>query len=161
MELTIKVEIGVTQELSSILSGVINMKEWKATAQTATAIQEKPKKDTAKTEVKEDPKTETAKTEVKEEPKTEKKAEAKASYTEEDIRNAMHECRMRIEGPDYKENTTSPGYTKHHKNLTQWFKNQAALLGSDKPSALPAEARKAFIDVCENTTVGDNGEFTL
>lgn len=163
MEIKVKVEIGVSPELSNIMSGILNMKEWKKTAEVAA---ECPPVNTAKEErvAKEETAAESAKpSEKTETPKEEKqpKAEEKSSYTEEDVRAAMHECRMRIEGPDYKENTTGENYVKHHKNLTQWFKNQSALLGSDKPSALPAEARRAFIDICRNTTVADDGSITV
>lgn len=71
-------------------------------------------------------------------------------YTEEEIRAAMHETRCRIEGEDYKENTTSERYVKYHKRLTAVFKSLAKdLSGQEKPSALPVEVRGAFIEACK------------
>lgn len=77
--------------------------------------------------------------------------------TEVDVREAMDKCRKRIEGEDYKENTSSEGYKKWHRQLTSWFKNTSAALGAEKPSALPDhDSRAAFIEMCEDvTTEGD------
>lgn len=71
-------------------------------------------------------------------------------FTEEDVRAAMHRTRQRIEGEDYKDNTDSEGYKKYHKLLTKEFKTIAALLGSDKPSGLPADKRESFINSCDD-----------
>ena len=78
--------------------------------------------------------------------------------TEVDVREAMDRCRKRIEGEDYKENTSSEGYKKWHRQLTSWFKNASAAHGAEKPSALPDhESREAFIKMCEEvTTEGDH-----
>jgi hypothetical protein len=81
-------------------------------------------------------------------------------YTEVDVRAAMHRTRQRIEGEDYKNNTDSDGYKKYHKQLTARFKNIAALLGSDKPSTLPADQRESFINQCDELVV-ENGEITI
>lgn len=166
MELTIKVEIGVTKEVESlaraILSGNCRQTEQPPLAEVVETKRPAPAK---KTEPK---KTESA--EVKtEEPKAEPKAKAeepkkevdKSTFTEEDIRQAMHECRTRIEGEDYKDNTDSEGYQKYHRNLTQWFKNRANLLGYEKPSALPEELRATFIDDCKNTLLAEDGSFYI
>ena len=77
--------------------------------------------------------------------------------TEVDVREAMDRCRKRIEGEDYKENTSSEGYKKWHRQLTSWFKNTSAALGAEKPSALPDhDSRAAFIEMCGDvTTEGD------
>lgn len=75
--------------------------------------------------------------------------------TEQDIREAMHRTRQRIEGEDYKNNTDSDGYKKYHKQLTAQFKNIAALLGSDKPSTLPADKRESFIKQCDELVLQD------
>lgn len=81
--------------------------------------------------------------------------------TEVDVRAAMDRTRRRIEGEDYKENTTGEGYKKWHRALTGWFKNTAALHGADKPSALPDHAsRKAFIADCDELII-KNGELTV
>ena len=78
-------------------------------------------------------------------------AEAEAEQkplTAEDVRAAMHATRQRIEGEDYKENTNGELYKKYHKPLTAQFKNIAALLGADKPSALPPDKIASFIEQC-------------
>ncbi len=95
-------------------------------------------------------------------------AEAEAEQkplTAEDVRAAMHVTRQRIEGEDYKENTNGELYKKYHKPLTAQFKNIAALLGADKPSALPPDKIADFIERCnglrimEDGTIGSNCPF--
>lgn len=95
-------------------------------------------------------------------------AEAEAEQkplTAEDVRAAMHVTRQRIEGEDYKENTNGELYKKYHKPLTAQFKNIAALLGADKPSALPSDKITDFIEQCnglqimEDGTIGSNCPF--
>lgn len=95
------------------------------------------------------------------EPQPEPEAEAEAAnreLTEEDVREAMHKVRQRIEGENYKENTDSENYKKYHRVLTQTFKNISALLGSDKPSTLPADKRADFISEINALVVNDKGE---
>lgn len=96
------------------------------------------------------------------------KAQAEAeqkSLTAEDVRAAMHKTRQRIEGEDYKENTNGEAYKKYHKPLTAQFKNIAALLGAEKPSALPPDKIADFIEQCnglqimEDGTIGSNCPF--
>lgn len=87
-------------------------------------------------------------------------AAAPKPLTEEDIRAAMHRTRQRFEGEDYKENTDSEAYKKYHKQLTSMFKQIAAVLGADKPSALPADRRAAFIAECDALIIGDDGNVT-
>lgn len=96
------------------------------------------------------------------------KAQAEAeqkTLTAEDVRAAMHVTRQRIEGEDYKENTNGELYKKYHKPLTAQFKNIAALLGADKPSALPSDKIADFIEQCnglqimEDGTIGSNCPF--
>ena len=70
----------------------------------------------------------------------------------------MHKVRQRIEGENYKENTDSENYKKYHRVLTQTFKNISALLGSDKPSTLPADQRAAFINEINALVVNEKGE---
>lgn len=85
--------------------------------------------------------------------------------TAEDVRAAMHKTRQRIEGEDYKENTNGDLYKKYHKPLTAQFKNIAALLGAEKPSALPPDKIANFIEQCnglqimEDGTIGSNCPF--
>lgn len=96
------------------------------------------------------------------------KAQAEAEQkplTAEDVRAAMHKTRQRIEGEDYKENTNGEAYKKYHKPLTAQFKNIAALLGAEKPSALPPDKITNFIEQCdglqimEDGTIGSNCQF--
>lgn len=101
-------------------------------------------------------------------PQDEGQAETQAEQkplTAEDVRAAMHATRQRIEGEDYKENTNGDLYKKYHKPLTAQFKNIAALLGADKPSALPPDKIANFIEQCnglqimEDGTIGSNCPF--
>lgn len=96
------------------------------------------------------------------------KAQAEAEQkplTAEDVRAAMHVTRQRIEGEDYKENTNGEAYKKYHKPLAAQFKNIAALLGAEKPSALPPDKIADFIEQCnglqimEDGTIGSNCPF--
>lgn len=75
----------------------------------------------------------------------------------EDVRAAMHATRQRIEGEDYKENTNGDLYKKYHKPLTAQFKNIAALLGADKPSALPSDKIANFIEQCGELKILKDG----
>ncbi len=88
------------------------------------------------------------------------KAQAEAEQkplTAEDVRAAMHKTRQRIEGEDYKENTNGDLYKKYHKPLTAQFKNIAALLGADKPSALPPDKIASFIEQCGELQILKDG----
>ena len=97
-------------------------------------------------------------------PQNEGQAEQKP-LTAEDVRAAMHVTRQRIEGEDYKENTNGDLYKKYHKPLTAQFKNIAASLGAEKPSALPPDKIADFIEQCnglqvmEDGTIGSNCPF--
>ena len=93
-------------------------------------------------------------------PKDEGQAEAQAEQkplTAEDVRAAMHATRQRIEGEDYKENTNGDLYKKYHKPLTAQFKNIAALLGAEKPSALPPDKIASFMEQCDELRVMEDG----
>lgn len=88
------------------------------------------------------------------------KAQAEAEQkplTAEDVRAAMHKTRQRIEGEDYKENTNGDLYKKYHKPLTATFKNIAALLGAEKPSALPPDKIASFMEQCDELRIMDDG----
>lgn len=92
--------------------------------------------------------------------KAQAEAEAEAEQkplTAEDVRAAMHKTRQRIEGEDYKENTNGDLYKKYHKPLTAQFKNIAALLGADKPSALPSDKIANFIEQCDGLQIMEDG----
>ena len=89
---------------------------------------------------------------------TEAQAEAEQKpLTAEDVRAAMHATRQRIEGENYKENTNGDLYKKYHKPLTAQFKNIAALLGADKPSALPSDKIADFIEQCNGLQIMEDG----
>ena len=93
-------------------------------------------------------------------PQDEGQAKAQAEQkplTAEDVRAAMHATRQRIEGEDYKENTNGELYKKYHKPLTAQFKNIAALLGADKPSALPSDKIANFIEQCNGLQIMEDG----
>lgn len=77
--------------------------------------------------------------------------------TAEDVRAAMHKTRKRIEGEDYLENTKGDLYKKYHKPLTATFKNIAALLGAEKPSALPSDKIASFMEQCDELHVMEDG----
>lgn len=87
-----------------------------------------------------------------------RQADTPKELTEEDVRAAIHKTRQRIEGEDYKEHTDSDAYKKYHRVLTAEFKNISALLGADKPSALPAGQRANFIKRCDDLRVMEDGK---
>lgn len=91
-------------------------------------------------------------------PQDESQEEAEEKpLTAEDVRAAMHKTRQRIEGEDYKENTNGDLYKKYHKPLTATFKNIAALLGAEKPSALPSDKIASFMEQCDELHVMEDG----
>ena len=93
-------------------------------------------------------------------PQNESQAKTEAEekpLTAEDVRAAMHKTRKRIEGEDYLENTKGDLYKKYHKPLTATFKNIAALLGADKPSALPTDKIESFIKQCDELQILKDG----
>lgn len=91
-------------------------------------------------------------------PQDESQAEAEEKpLTAEDVRAAVHKTRQRIEGEDYKENTNGDLYKKYHKPLTATFKNIAALLGAEKPSALPPDKIASFMEQCDELRIMDDG----
>lgn len=98
-----------------------------------------------------------------EEPATEPQAPAPVApakkYTAADVRDAMHRCRLRIEGDDYDTNPESEGRKLYHKALNTKFKRIAESLGYDKPTLLPAELIDGFIAQTESIVV-ENGEVT-
>lgn len=173
--MTIKIEIGVTPELKALAEGLIGARKAMPEGE-CERVQQKTKAEpkAAKKAVKEEPQPQpqpqpepngvNQDAPDAEKPQSQSKAqpqqEQKATYTEEDVREAMHKCRCRIEGEDYKENTSSEGYTKWHKSLTQMFKNMSVRLGYDRPSELPVELRKAFIDECADIIIGEDGLLT-
>lgn len=179
-DLNINVQIGVTPQLATFLTALlqnscpatVQLPATEAPAPEPAAESEKPRRTRrAKTET-DAPETPATPTEAAEEvPEPEAPAAPKPfaeapvqqpekELTEEDIRTAMHRTRQRFEGEDYKENTDSEAYKKYHKQLTSMFKQIAAVLGADKPSALPADRRAAFIAECDALIIGDDGNVT-
>ena len=153
--INVQVNIGVTPEVVQLVTSILQRTP---PTEIAPATSEQPGESAATTQgkrgkgkAKPAPDT-TAEAEVA--PTPEASAEGK-ELTEQDVREAMHRTRQRIEGEDYKNNTDSDGYKKYHKQLTAQFKNIAALLGSDKPSTLPADKRESFIKQCDELIVKD------
>lgn len=151
IQINVSVSIGVTPELKGLLSSILSHSQVEAIA-TAPA-QKKAKAAKPQPEVK----TETP------EPQTEATVPAETTepenktYTEVDVREAMDRTRKRIEGENYKENPNSELYQKWHRRLTAFFKNTAALFGSEKPSTLPdSESRYRFIACCDAIYVKDD-----
>ena len=181
LEITVHVNLGVTPELTALVNAILHKETQPVVAaslepapEAAPApVEEKParkprksKSDTATPETAPASESEAA-------PETAPASESEAApetapaedekpkeLTEEDVRAAMHRTRTRIEGEDYKENTDGEKYQKYHKQLTASFKNISALLGADKPSALPADKRESFIKQCDELVIGDDGTIT-
>lgn len=149
IKINVNVQVGVTEELYSLLRNLlpepaVQQQESKTdeASQPAAVINPEPTP----------------------EPKKEEAASAKEKadkeYTEVDVRAAMERTRKRIEGEDYKENTSSEKYKKYHRQLTSKFKSIAALLGSERPSALPtSELREKFCKQCDELIL-ENGVIT-
>ena len=157
IKINVNVQVGVTEELYSLLRNLLPGA--KPVAAPEPAVQQRE----SKTDEAQQP-AEVINQEPTPEPKNEEaapaKEEADKEYTEVDVRAAMERTRKRIEGEDYKENTSSEKYKKYHRQLTAEFKNIAAFLGSEKPSALPtSELRKNFCDQCDELIL-ENGQIT-
>lgn len=155
-QINVQVTIGVSPELNSILA-VLTRNQATAPAVEAAA----PKKEKAPRPVEaatvKDPAPAADPEPVKEKPLEQKAGAEKREYTEVDVREAMDRTRKRIEGENWKENPDSEGYKKWHRRLTAFFKNTAALFGSEKPSTLPdSESRYKFIATCDAVYVKDD-----
>ena len=152
IKINVNVQVGVTEELYSLLRNLLPGAKPVAAPEPAGQQQES-KTDEAPqpAEVINPEPTPELKKEQAAPAKEEEEAEpADKEYTEVDVRAAMERTRKRIEGEDYKENTSSEKYKKYHRQLTAEFKNIAAFLGSEKPSALPtSELREAFCNQCD------------
>lgn len=174
--INVSVSIGVTPEVTALVEAILTKKPTatlevpaseqpsaEAPIDAAPAHAEPKRRRNAKTQTAEEPKAEEPSEEPAKEPKAEEPAaeaptDGKAP-TAEDVRKAMDRARVRIEGEDWETNITSEGRTKYHKQLTATFKNISYLLGSEKPSTLPEENRRSFINQCEGLVV-ENGEIT-
>lgn len=153
IKINVSVQVGVTEELYSLLRNLLPGA--KPVAAPEPAVQQRE----SKTDEAPQP-AELINQEPTPEPKNEEaapaKEEADKEYTEVDVRAAMERTRKRIEGEDYKENTSSENYKKYHRQLTAEFKNIAAFLGSEKPSALPtSELRRNFCNQCDELILED------
>lgn len=169
VELNVNVQVGITPEVASLLAGLLNTD--KAASQAASEqpgaeaqapVAKKPRKTKAQPAEAQDaaPAAEAAQEAEQPAEATQEAEQPAADPTEEDVRAAMHRTRQRIEGEDYKENTDGELYKKYHKQLTANFKNIAALLGADKPSALPADKRASFIAQCDGLIIGGDEMIT-
>ena len=74
------------------------------------------------------------------------------------IRQIMHRARQRIEGENYKTNTTGERYLKYHKPMADTFIQLAMQYGASKPSAIDdPEKIKAFETECEQIHLDEDG----
>lgn len=156
--INVQVNLGVTPEIVALVNAILSHRP------TVAPTTDKPGS-TKKTVGDEKPKAAKAQADAndkqvakQEEAKAQAEAEAEEKpLTAEDVRAAMHKTRQRIEGEDYKENTTGEAYKKYHKALTAQFKNIAALLGAEKPSALPSDKIASFIKQCDELQIMKDG----
>lgn len=157
IKINVNVQIGVTKELFGLLSA---FQHRPAPAVAAAPAESKPGEAAEVEQPKPEPEAKKEEAAPKAEAKKEA-APANKEYTEVDVRAAMERTRKRIEGDDYKENTNGEKYKKYHRQLTAEFKNIAALLGSEKPSALPSsELRETFCAQCDELVIGEDGNIT-
>lgn len=161
IKINVNVQIGVTEELYSLLS--LLTKHTPAPAVAAVPAESKPAEEAPAAAVEVSNKEEAPAAAPAAEPAAEAAPEPEApaeekEYTEVDVRAAMDRTRRRFEGEDYKDNTSSELYKKYHRALTAQFKQIASVLGSDKPSALPSsELRGSFIRQCDELEIGEDG----
>lgn len=147
-QLNIAVNIGVTDELKQLLTSIFTTSCYAHTPiaanEAAPAEDPQPADNVATSAANVETSADNVATPAEPEQPAEK------VYTEVDVRDAMDRARRRIEGEDYKTNTTGELYTQWHRKLTAWFKQTAAAYGSDKPSTLPdSESRRKFIEECD------------
>jgi len=163
--INVQINIGVTDEVVQLVTAILQNRTTVGVVEQPAIEAPTEKTPRGRSKKTADPKSAETATDQPEEthdPEPEPEAEdpGKKELTEEDVREAMDRTRRRIEGEDYKENTAGELYKKYHKQLTATFKNISALLGSDKPSALPADKRADFISECDLLIVNDKGEIT-
>ena len=159
--INVQVNLGVTPEIVALVNAILSHRPTVApTAEEAAADKPEPTKEPAGDEQQEAAANEADANGEQVAGQEEAKAQAEAEQkplTAEDVRAAMHKTRQRIEGEDYKENTNSDLYKKYHKPLTAQFKNIAALLGAEKPSALPPDKIANFIKQCNGLQIMEDG----
>lgn len=146
-QISVEVSIGLKPELSALMAAILTSNPAAAKPQAVETI---PTTEPQQAQEPQQPEPAAA------EPQPQQQEAAKP-LTAEDVRAAMHRTRQRIEGEDYKDNTQSEAYKRYHRQLTAEFKNIAALLGAEKPSALPEEQRAQFIAQCDELGILDNG----
>jgi cell pole-organizing protein PopZ len=168
LELKVNVQIGVTPEVVSLVSAILNKPaSVEAPAAAAPAAAEETTQQPAarrgrpkKTEAPAEPEAPAAPAAAAPEaaPADTGDMPDEVFYPqEEDIRTAMHVARQRIEGEDYKDKPSDD----LHRAVTDVFKAIANdLSGQKKPSALPQEKRQAFIDTTRTIQQGADGKFT-
>lgn len=164
IQINVQVNVGLNAELCTLLSAVLNRPAQAAELPDAPkpnkpAPQPKPEVANKPTEGKAEAAKDTPKPQPAPQPEAAPAPEpqpqnVKKEYTVVDVRAAMDRTRKRIEGENYKENPDGEGYKRWHRTLTGWFKNTAAALGAEKPSALPnSESIEKFIQCCDAVQV--------
>lgn len=173
IQINVQINIGLNSELFTLLQSVVNHPAQAVELPAKMALLSKPSKPQPEPqpEVTNQPTTtEDQATAAIPEPEPQAKADEpepapapapepqpqneKKTYTVVDVRAAMDRTRKRIEGENYKENPDGEGYKKWHRQLTAWFKNTAAILGAEKPSALSeSESIEKFIQCCDAVQV--------
>ena len=165
LEIKVNVQIGVTPEVVSLVSAILNKPAAvEAPAAAAPAAAEETTQQPAarrgrpkKTEAPAEPEAPAAPAAAAPEaaPADTGDMPDEVFYPqEEDVRTAMHQARCRIEGEDYKDKPSDD----LHRAVTDVFKAIANdLSGQKKPSALPQELRQAFIDAARTV---QQGKFT-
>lgn len=150
IEIRINVTVGVASGLEALL-GMLTMRN----NQAPVMLREAPAPSPA-------PSAETAPEPAQ--PKPEAPAKNGTAVSLEEVRAAMDRARRRIEGEDYKENTTGESYKKWHRPLTDFFKKIAKEISgtTDKPSMLPDDdSRRKFIAWSDAISINSDGELDL
>ena len=147
-QISVEVNIGLTRELSAIVAAILANNPAAIEPQAVNTIPTEAATAPAVSEPQQAPEPAQAPAPA---------SAAAKPLTAEDVRAAMHRARQRIEGEDYKDNTQSEAYKRYHRQLTAEFKSIAALLGADKPSALPEVQRAQFIAQCDELGIKDDG----
>lgn len=150
IEIRINVTVGVASGLEALL-GMLTIRN----NQAPVMLREAPAPSPA-------PSAETAPEPAQ--PKPEAPAKNGTAVSLEEVRAAMDRARKRIEGEDYKENTTGESYKKWHRPLTDFFKKIAKEISgtTDKPSMLPDDdSRRKFIAWSDAIIINSDGELDL
>ena len=151
LEIKVNVQIGVTPEVASLVSAILNKPAGVEAPKPAAAP-------AAETEAPAEAAAAPAAPAADPAPADTGDMPDNVYYPqEEDVRTAMHKTRERIEGADYKDKPSDD----LHRTVTDVFRAIAnELSGQKKPSALPQELRQAFIDATRTIQQGEDGKFT-